>query len=69
MEPAARSVAEIPVEFARRFCLMGSAKEVRVQLERLAAQIPWMRNVTMQPNMPGPEFVAACGRDIIPAFR
>ena len=69
MELAARMVAEIPVEIARRFCLMGSAKDVRAQLERLAAQIPWMRNVTLQPNMPGPAFIDACGRDIIPAFR
>lgn len=69
MELAARMVSEIPVEIARRFCLMGSAKDVRAQLERLAAQLPWMRNVTLQPNMPGQAFVAACGRDIIPAFR
>jgi alkanesulfonate monooxygenase SsuD/methylene tetrahydromethanopterin reductase-like flavin-dependent oxidoreductase (luciferase family) len=69
MELAARMVVEIPVEIARRFCLMGTAKDVRAQLERLAAQLPWMRNVTLQPNIPGPAFVAACGREIIPAFR
>jgi hypothetical protein len=61
MELAALMVAEISAEIARLFCLMGTAKYVRAQLERLAAQIPWMRNVTLQPNMPGPAFVAACG--------
>lgn len=69
MELAARMVSGIPVEVARRFCLMGSAAEVRQQLERLLAQLPWARNIILQPNLPGPGFIAACGSEIIPAFR
>ena len=69
MELAARMVAEIPLEIARRFCLMGNAAAVREQLERLAARLPWMRHVVLQPNMPGPAFIEACRREVIPAFR
>ncbi len=69
MELAARMVAEIPLEAARRFCLMGSAAEVREQLERLVSRLPWMRHVTLQPNLPGAAFIAACARAVIPAFR
>jgi alkanesulfonate monooxygenase SsuD/methylene tetrahydromethanopterin reductase-like flavin-dependent oxidoreductase (luciferase family) len=69
MALAARMVAEIPLEVARRFCLMGTAAAVRDQLEALAARLPWMRHVILQPNMPGPAFIEACGREVIPAFR
>jgi 5,10-methylenetetrahydromethanopterin reductase len=69
MELAASSVAEIPDDLARRFCLMGTAVEVRNQLERLLASAPWARHVVLQPNLPGREFVAACANDILPAFR
>lgn len=69
MDAAARAVSAIPVEVAGRFCLMGRAAEVRARLERLLARCPFLTHVILQPNMPGPEFVSACGRDIIPAFR
>lgn len=69
MNLAARMVSEIPVEVARRFCLMGSAAEVRRQLERLAAALPWVQHVVLQPNMPGAPFIAACRDAVIPAFR
>lgn len=69
MDLAARAVAAIPVDAARRFCLMGTGAEVRRQVEALVARFPWMRHIILQPNMPGPHFIAACGRDVIPAFR
>ncbi len=69
MELAARSVAEIPHEVARRFCLMGNAAEVRGQLEELVAAAPWAHHVVLQPNMPGRAFLTACGNDVIPAFK
>jgi hypothetical protein len=69
MELAARMVAEIPQEIAERFCLMGNAVEVRSQLERLLATAPWAHHVVLQPNLPGRAFIAACGREIIPAFK
>jgi len=69
MELAARMVDEIPQEIAERFCLMGNAVEVRSQLERLLATAPWAHHVVLQPNLPGRAFIAACGREIIPAFK
>jgi len=69
MQLAARMVSAIPLEVARRFCLMGSAAEVREQLERLVTRLPWMRHVTLQPNLPGSAFIAACASEVIPAFR
>lgn len=69
MDAAARAVADIPVEVARRFCLMGGATEVREQIEGLVLHFPWMRHIILQPNMPGPAFIEACGAEIIPAFR
>jgi 5,10-methylenetetrahydromethanopterin reductase len=70
MALAARMVSEIPLEAARRFCLMGTAAEVRGQLERLLARLTWApRQVILQPNLPGAAFIAACGREVIPAFR
>lgn len=70
MAVAARMVAEIPLEVARRFCLMGNAAEVRAQLERLLARLSWApRHIILQPNLPGAAFIAACGREVIPAFR
>jgi 5,10-methylenetetrahydromethanopterin reductase len=69
MALAARTVAEIPLEIAHRFCLMGNAAQVRDQLAGLLPHIPWARHIILQPNMPGPEFIAACGNVIIPAFR
>src|SRR5208282_2726375 len=69
MELAARMVSAIPLEVARRLCLMGSAAEVREQLERLVMRLPWIWHVTLQPNLPGPAFIAACAREVIPAFR
>jgi alkanesulfonate monooxygenase SsuD/methylene tetrahydromethanopterin reductase-like flavin-dependent oxidoreductase (luciferase family) len=69
MDLAARHVAAIPVEVARRFCLMGTAAQVRAQIETLVARFPWMRHIILQPNMPGPAFIEACARHIIPAFR
>ncbi|MGH8013534.1 MAG: LLM class flavin-dependent oxidoreductase [Candidatus Binataceae bacterium] len=69
MDLAARAVAEIPEAIARRFCLMGSADEVRAQLERLLLQLPWIQHLILQPNMPGASFLAACGERVIPAFR
>lgn len=69
MDEAARQVADIPVAVAERFCLMGSAAGVRQQIERLVARFPWMRHIILQPNMPGPAFIQACGREIIPAFK
>src|SRR5581483_8530701 len=70
MALAARMVAEIPVEIARRFCLMGSGAEVRDQLERVLARLSFApRHIILQPNLPGAAFIAACGRDVIPAFR
>jgi 5,10-methylenetetrahydromethanopterin reductase len=69
MELAARMVADVPETIARRFCLMGNADEVREQLERLIASLPWVRHVILQPNMPGGAFIRACGKHIIPAFR
>jgi len=69
MNLAARLVADIPLDVARRFCLMGTAAEVRGQVEALVSRFPWMRHIILQPNMPGPAFIEACGREIIPAFR
>ena len=69
MALAARHVEAIPLSVARRFCLMGSAADVRNQLELLVDRFPWMRHVILQPNMPGPAFIEACGAEIIPAFR
>lgn len=69
MDLAARAVAAIPVDVARRFCLMGTGAEVRRQVETLVARFPWMRHVILQPNLPGPAFIAACARHVIPAFR
>ncbi len=69
MDLAAKCVAAIPLSVARRFCLMGSAEEVRHQLELLVDRFPWMRHVILQPNMPGPAFIESCGREVIPAFR
>jgi 5,10-methylenetetrahydromethanopterin reductase len=69
MTLAAKHVEAIPVEVARRFCLMGSAADVRLQLEALVERFPWMRHVILAPNMPGPAFIEACGAEIIPAFR
>ncbi len=69
MDLAARMVAEIPDDLSRRFCLIGNPAEVRAQLERLLVAAPWARHVVLQPNLPGRDFIAACGRDIIPAFR
>jgi len=69
MDLAAHHVAAIPVEVARRFCLMGTAAQVRAQIETLVARFPWMRHIILQPNMPGPAFIEACARSIIPAFR
>ncbi|MGH7916321.1 MAG: LLM class flavin-dependent oxidoreductase, partial [Candidatus Binataceae bacterium] len=66
---AARTVAEIPASVARRFCLMGGADDVCAQLERLLLQLPWVRHVVLQPNMPGASFLGACGKRVIPAFR
>lgn len=68
MDLAARMVADIPVEAARRFCLMGNTAQVRRQVESLASRFPWMRHIILQPNMPGPDFIRACGESIIPAF-
>lgn len=70
MALAAKMVSAIPMEVARRFCLMGSAADVRAQLERLLARLSFApRHVILQPNLPGAAFIAACGRDVIPAFR
>lgn len=69
MDLAARMVEAIPPDVARRFCLMGTAGEVRAQLDALVARCLWMRHVILQPNMPGAAFIDACGRDVIPAFR
>jgi 5,10-methylenetetrahydromethanopterin reductase len=66
---AARLVADIPPDVAPRFCLIGTAAEVRGQVEALVSRFPWMRHIILQPNMPGPAFIEACGREIIPAFR
>jgi 5,10-methylenetetrahydromethanopterin reductase len=68
MDLAARMVADIPIKVAHDYCLMGSAAEVRGQIEALVARFPWMRHIILQPNMPGPAFIAACGEQIIPAF-
>jgi 5,10-methylenetetrahydromethanopterin reductase len=68
MALAARMVSEIPIEIARRFCLMGNAVQVRDQLAQLVAQSPWVRHIILQPNILGREFIAACGNVIIPAF-
>jgi 5,10-methylenetetrahydromethanopterin reductase len=68
MALAARMVADIPLEIAHRFCLMGNAAQVRDQLANLAPHIPWAQHIILQPNMPGREFIAACGSVIIPAF-
>ncbi len=64
MDLAARMVSESPVELARRFCLMESGADVRVQLSRLTSQLAWMRHVVLRPNMPGPTFIEACGRAV-----
>lgn len=69
MDLAARTVDAIPLDVARRFCLMGTAVEVRGQVEGLVTRFPWMRHVILQPNMPGRDFISACGEAIIPAFR
>ncbi len=68
MDLAARHVAAIPDDVARRFCLMGTGAEVRRQIEALAARFPWMTHIILQPNMPGPGFIEACRREIIPWF-
>jgi hypothetical protein len=65
----AKMVSETPVETARRFYLMGRAAEVRAQLEPLVSRLAWMGRVIRQPSMPGPAFIDAGGRTIIPAFR
>ena len=69
MDLAARMVADIPIETARRFCLMGTARDVRGQLEAIVARFPWIQHVILQPNMPGPAFINACGNGVIPGFR
>ncbi|MBF6559478.1 MAG: LLM class flavin-dependent oxidoreductase [Candidatus Binataceae bacterium] len=69
MELAARMVAGIDDETARRFCLMGTAAQVRAQLERLLAALGWDGHVILQPNLPGRAFIAGCAATIIPAFR
>lgn len=69
MDAAARAVGAMPVEVARRFCLVGSAAEVREQVEGLVLRFSWMRHIILQPTMPGPTFIEACGDEIIPAFR
>ena len=69
MDLAARMVAAIPDEVSRRFCLMGDAGAVRAQLERLLVAAPWARHVVLQPNLPGRDFIAACARAILPAFK
>ena len=51
MDLAARMVADVPEQTARRFCLVGNAAEVRVQLERLMASAPWAHHVILQPNL------------------
>lgn len=69
MALAARMVAEIPLDIAHRFCLMGNAAQVRAQLESLIARLSFTpRHVILQPNLPGAAFIAACGREVIPAF-
>jgi 5,10-methylenetetrahydromethanopterin reductase len=69
MDLAARMVADIPVEVAQRFCLMGTGAEVRRQVEALVTRFPWMTHVILQPNIPGRAFIDACASDVIPAFR
>jgi 5,10-methylenetetrahydromethanopterin reductase len=69
MDLAARMVAEIPDEISRRFCLMGTGPDVRGRLEQLLVAAPWANHVVLQPNMPGPSFIAACGNEVIPAFK
>lgn len=69
MQRAAEAVTEIPDDVSRRFCLMGSAREVREQLDRLLAAAPWANHVVLQPNLPGRDFIAACAAEIIPHFR
>ncbi len=69
MDLAARAAEPIALAVARRFCLVGSAREIRAQLEPIVARCPWMRHVVLQPNLPGPAFIEACGREVIPAFR
>ncbi len=59
MDIAARTVAEMPVEHARRFRLMGDGAEVRAQIESLLSHFPWMTHIILQPNMPGPAFLNA----------
>lgn len=68
MDRAARLVADIPLETALRFCIAGDGPGCRRQLERLVTRFPWIQHIILQPNLPGPEFVAAAGRHIIPAF-
>jgi 5,10-methylenetetrahydromethanopterin reductase len=68
MDLAARLVADIPVDTATRFCVAGNGPECRQQIERLTTRFPWIQHVILQPNMPGPDFVQAAGRHIIPAF-
>jgi len=68
MDLAARLVAGMPVEHARRFCLAGDGQAVRGQIEALVARFPWMRHIILQPNMPGPAFIQSCATDIIPWF-
>src|SRR5262249_54093293 len=68
MELAARHVRDIPVQVARRFCLEGNPAAVRAQRETLVTRFPWMQHIILQPNMPGPAFIEACWREIIPAF-
>lgn len=62
---AARTVADIPLETALRFCIAGSGPECRAQVERLIARFPWIEHIILQPNLPGRAFIEAAARDII----
>lgn len=68
MELAARLTAAIPLETALRFCIAGDGPQCRAQIERLVSRFPWIEHIILQPNMPGPAFIAGIGRHVIPAF-
>jgi 5,10-methylenetetrahydromethanopterin reductase len=69
MDLAARLAAGIPLDTALRFCIAGNGRQCRTQIERLVARFPWIQHLILQPNIPGPGFVAGAGQHIIPAFR
>ncbi len=65
---AAGIVSEISPDVARRFAFAGTARQIRDQIERLVAPLPWMQHLILHPYDYDPALIAAAGREIIPAL-